>query len=107
MDIDGSNVEFLTEYYYRSYRPDWSPDGTQLLFMYRDYDGGQFDIHVMDADGTNIRKLTSTTASEFGPRWSPDGNQIAFSRNSDIHVMNSDGTGQRRLTKGNLSRMVS
>ena len=82
-------------------RPDWSPDGSQIVFSA--VVDGHRDLYVVDVDGTDLRQLTFTPDSdEFAPVWSPDGARIAYQANPDAHwdicVMNADGTDRRRLT---------
>jgi hypothetical protein len=81
--------------------PDWSPDGTRLVF--NDFAD---NIYVMDRDGSNRTQLTATGKDRHAV-WSPDGRKIAFSSwidpgssldRREVHVMNSDGSGRARLT---------
>ena len=103
--------------------PQWSPDGTQLVFYSsRKLDGsdaanlnGTFNIWRVNADGTGLRIITNTTAmgtSSFDPRWSPDGSKIVFASSrkldgsdapnsnntSNIWRTNADGSGLTPLT---------
>jgi hypothetical protein len=76
--------------------PDWSPDGTKIVFdSFRD---GNYEIYVMDSDGSNETRITTTAEQETSPVWSPDGKKIAFRGDDDIWVMNADGTGATNLT---------
>ena len=80
--------------------PDWSPDGTKVVF--RRPVGGNYEIYLMNADGTNQVRLTNNAVYDSTPAWSPDGNKIVFSRSSggedEIWVMNVDGTDETQLT---------
>lgn len=81
--------------------PDWSPDGSQLVF--RSTRDGNNEIYVMAADGSAERNLTKHPASDTDPAWSPDGSLIAFvsdrTGNEEIFVMDTDGYEPRRLTR--------
>ncbi len=76
--------------------PEWSPDGSQIVFHKHQSDE-VVSINVMDADGSNERRLTHTETYDAAPVWSPDGLQIAFTRDEDIWIMNADGSDQRLL----------
>ncbi len=88
-------------------RPQWSPDGNQILFenhkgllvepgsdarIYAPCDHLGVDIYVMNVDGTDIRQLTglpnddplSLPGFEAHAVWSPDGSKIAYSGGAHI-----------------------
>lgn len=80
--------------------PDWSPDGSELVF--ESDRAGELDVYKMTADGSAQTNLTPDPADQppeqrmFGaePAWSPDGAKIAFrgARNgSGVYVMSSNG----------------
>jgi Tol biopolymer transport system component len=80
-NLDGSNaapILTLTQSYVNW--PDWSPDGSHILFenMYRGRP--KEDLVLVDRSGGNWSTIvdTLTVARAFLPRWSPDGALIAF-----------------------------
>jgi Tol biopolymer transport system component len=99
MDADGSNKLNLTDTIdFQEDRPDWSPDGLQLLFL-GSGEGGT-GVWVMDVDGTDRQFLAETVQFCCGsPEWSPDGQKVAFVGGSGISMMRADGSGLRHLEK--------
>lgn len=73
MDADGANIQRLTRRPNADGHPDWSPDGTKIVFtLYGDGNDGYGDehgIYVMDADGTNVRRLTFGGRPQGHPDW--------------------------------------
>ncbi len=63
------------------YDPDWSPDGTKLVYTTElvtdSYSrNGLANLHVVDLESGNIELLDDIDAA--GPCWSPNGHRIAF-----------------------------
>src|SRR5438876_175121 len=56
--------------------PQWSPDGTQLVFT--GFSNGFSDLFTINRDGTGLRRLTTDKFADLHPAWSPDGTTIAF-----------------------------
>ena len=106
MDADGSNQQNLSNQLGYDGLPDWSPDGSQIVFV-SDRNGGEnFDtnIFMMDADGGNVQQITHNFTFAMSPRWSPDGKWIAFETNDfeidrQVYAVDTDG--------GNLWRVSS
>jgi len=100
INADGTGETELTHSFPPSTMPDWSPDGSKIVFVGAVGDGTQ--IFVI-ADGSDITQLTSVDGSATEPRWSPDGSKIAFVRTqyrqpSELFVMSAGGTDIRQIT---------
>lgn len=106
---DGSGVTKISDGPGLDLWPNWSPDGSQIVFVTSRFvvepDRYPPVIAVMNADGSNVRQLTTggDAYSEREPFWSPDGEQIGFVRSGDrggIYVMAIDGSNQHLITSG-------
>ena len=109
MDVDGGNLQNLTNHRAWDGSPSWSPDGKRIAFLSR-RDGHVMhgiptsEIYVMDADGRNQQNLTNNPSSDSSPSWSPDGKRIAFDSNREgrfnweIYAIDADGGNLQRLT---------
>ncbi len=95
---DGSGLANLTNHPDGDYEPQWSPDGTKIVFRR----GEQGDIWVMNADGSGQTRLTHNEHADEKPSWSPDGTRIVFHSDRDgqkqIYVMRADGSGATNLS---------
>ena len=87
--------------------PDWSPDGSQIVFFRLAHGDPRSDIYVVNVDGSGRTRLTDTPKRwEWSPTFSPNGQRIAFGRGqgpravdqADLFSMAVDGTDEQRLT---------
>jgi Tol biopolymer transport system component len=119
---DGSALKQLTPWGLETSAPDWSPDGTKIVFDSCDSGrhGCKGDVWVMNADGSGRKRLTSNpTVSnaghdfenvrfEFGnnPVWAPDSSKILYTewQGSGFPVwlvtINPDGSGRTVVVNG-------
>jgi serine/threonine protein kinase/Tol biopolymer transport system component len=76
---DGTGLRRLTNDRPNDRHPQWSPDGSRLLFYSNR--SGRYEAWTIRADGGGLEQLTATKGdSVIYPIWSPDGKRIAFSR---------------------------
>ena len=100
INVDGSGISRLTfTPKAREAYPDWSPDGTEIVFSA--FGGDQSGIFVMNSDGSNVRSIM--TGPLHFPKWSPDGKYIAFDGEPggclfEIYIIKADGSDMRKIT---------
>jgi Tol biopolymer transport system component len=106
MDLEGSNVERLTDDPVGEFMPVWSPDGSRIAFVREGVPGDTYEgVYTMAPDGSDVRRVSSSSGgSDFWPSWSPDGSKLAFAaiRNEDwgIWVVDADGSDEHRILGG-------
>jgi TolB protein len=99
-DVAGEQATNITSNPAPDVAPDWSPDGTQVVFASRREQN--WDLYLMDADGRNLQRLTDDPGYDSDPSWSPDGRRIAFSSTRegdlDIYVLDLGDRSVQRVT---------
>jgi len=99
MNADGSDVFELSKDVTETATPEWSPDGSQIIFV--DQEGY---LTLINPDGTGFVRLTEGN----WPSWSPDGSRIVYSghvtgnHKPQLFTMNRDGTAQTQITQDGL-----
>ena len=116
---DGTGLRRVTESPANrsDYYPDWSPDGSVVLFERRKLDpaaaGGDEALYAVNADGRGFRQITHCRGecwSDSEAAWAPSGRRIAFDRATGprsapgpslvtIYVANADGSHVKQLTR--------
>ena len=95
IDIDGSNLTFLTDNEVDDITPAWSPYGSRIAYASPSI-AGDMDIMVMNADGSDQHALLIPERVDRYPTWSPDGEWIAFT----THVYSPDNAHPPLILRG-------
>lgn len=99
---DGSHLKRLTSNQVYDWHPNWSPDGTRLVFVTNRDGPGTDEIYLMNADGSNSVRLSRNPIKDDTPTWHPKGERIFFSSlrdgNWELYSMRTDGSDVKRLT---------
>lgn len=92
MNANGSNQTQLTNSTDDEKSPEFSPDGTKIVYVRAS--GGANQIWLMNANGTNQHVLLSSPGVQLtGPSFSPDGQKIVYVDSvNGLSVMNADGS---------------
>lgn len=91
---DLTQLTSFTEQEGRAVDPDWSPDGSQIVFCLVKEILEDSEIYLINADGTGLTKI----GLGFDPSWSPVEDKIAYTFNDKIYTMNSNGVEITQLT---------
>lgn len=114
VNTDGTDLHQITNMSEGACQPNWSPDGSILVFVspcraraefYDDFYSNS-SLYAVNPDGSELRSITVVPGSDFDPAWSPDGERIAFSSERDgqkeIYVLTVDSGAVIRLTNSPL-----
>jgi eukaryotic-like serine/threonine-protein kinase len=106
VNADNTGMDQVTNMPDGACQPDWSPDGTRLVFTSpclerkTEYLGSK--LYIINADGSGLLELPGSAVGDFDPAWSPDGKYIAFTSmrtgSDQIFVMDLTDYGITQLT---------
>jgi dipeptidyl aminopeptidase/acylaminoacyl peptidase len=109
--LTGPTLDVRSEILADGFTPNWSPDGSMLVFARDSSHPGTPDLWLARADGSSQRNITNTYGvAERKPVWSPDGTQIAYGVDSGTastpnwDIVVTDPFGQTRRVIANSSR---
>ena len=75
--------------------PDWSPDGTRIVFgsypIREGFAGGNAEVYSARPDGTDLQQLTHLGVGSGAPNWTSDGAHIFFWGFQTFYLMDPDG----------------
>jgi Tol biopolymer transport system component len=87
-DIDGKNVQQVTNLPGANWAPFFHPDGKRIIFASNHHTIGQggrvFDLFLINIDGTNLEQVTHTGTFDAFPMFSYDGTKLVFASNRNV-----------------------
>lgn len=82
-DVDGSNMQQITNLGKANWAPFFHPSGEKILFAsnHHSESGRKFNIFSIELDGQNLKQVTFDETFDSFPMFSPDGKKLVFSSN--------------------------
>lgn len=121
VSTEGGEPKQLTKGPFDVSSPDWSPDGSEIVFAANPNESDYTrirDIYIIPSEGGSPRKITEGKAIIGGVAWSPDGRLLAYTGrdpedlkyigygSSDIWVLSLEGGKAKNLT-ASFDRTIS
>jgi Tol biopolymer transport system component len=102
--LNGGGDRAITPRRLRGFDPDWSPDGSRIVYteVRLRGEGGQNRLAIVNADGSG-RLTAFGGVDEINPKWMPDGRTIVFEQlrqrgtRSDIASIGANGGPVRQI----------
>lgn len=104
MNIDGGDIQRLTDGTGEASNPSWHPGGQIMAFSWtRGFAAGKFNVFIMDVAKRTYTQLTHDEGKNENPTWAPDGIHLTFMSNrtraEQIYTMLGDGTQVHQITR--------
>ncbi|GBD31392.1 Dipeptidyl-peptidase 5 [bacterium HR33] len=107
----GGTPRQLTDGNWNHSNPEWTPDGTHILFSSlrtedAEYAWRESEIYAVNVATREVRQLTNRRGPDGNPKVSPDGKLVAYTGydwtddtyiTNKLYVMNIDGSNPRQL----------
>lgn len=77
LNVDDKKLKQLTDGYQGGYGFDWSPNGTQIAYVYENNEAYS-DLALFRLSDSVSIEITSTKGAEQSPSFSPDGKTLAY-----------------------------
>jgi Tol biopolymer transport system component len=105
IDLDGSDIRYISRAEDCADEPEWSPDGSKIVASaFLECNPHSNGIVVIPAEGGAAVEIAHPESFNEAPGWSADGQEVVFSsfqRHADgtsVWAVRSDGTGLRQVT---------
>ncbi len=105
---DGSDEKVVAEFKSEYSLPEWSPDGSGLVFSEQKIEKTDttYILALIDSSGKNVRELNRERRSITKIDWSPDGRKLAFveadNKHKNIWLLDVASLEKTRLTQDNV-----
>ncbi len=108
MNVDGGDIERLSDGTGEAVNPSWHPNGQKIAFSWtRGFAAGKYNVFIMDVASRQYVQLTHDEGKNENPSWAPDGIHLTFMSNrtgtEQIWTMLADGTQQQQITRKGLN----